>query len=167
MPEQPFREEDVIGTMKYPDGDDLTIVKEDDDLRMHMHDAGGWYSRGFCTEDVAELLRQLAEKDDELSRLRESHIWACHEVEQILGKALGYPWYKDDQKNFPGTTEADGVCFGEHVPETLAQEAAQKIRTLRRLLRTICPYKYSDTFNQPPTDEVRKALWKEIREALK
>lgn len=47
------------------------------------------------------------------------------EVEQILGKALGYPWYKDDPKNFPDATEADGVCTGEHTYLTLAMEAAK------------------------------------------
>lgn len=51
------------------------------------------------------------------------------EVEQILGKALGYPWYKDDQKNFPGATEADGVCVGEHTVPTLAFEAARRLPT--------------------------------------
>jgi len=51
----------------------------------------------------------------------------AYEVEQVLGKALGYPKYSDDQKNFPGTTEKDGVCVGEHVPESLLSEAAKKI----------------------------------------
>ncbi len=50
-----------------------------------------------------------------------------HEVEQTLGAALGYPWFKDDQKNFPGATAADGVCIGEHVAGTLAQEAADAL----------------------------------------
>lgn len=50
-----------------------------------------------------------------------------HEIEQILGKALGYPWYKDDQKNWPDATEDDGVCVGEHVAVTLAMEAADKL----------------------------------------
>ena len=49
------------------------------------------------------------------------------ETEQILGQALGYPWYKDDQKNFPGTTEADGVCVGEHVGPSIAAEAAKRL----------------------------------------
>jgi len=53
------------------------------------------------------------------------------EVEQVLGKALGYPWYKDDQKNFPGTTVADGVCVGDHVPESLLDEAARRILGVR------------------------------------
>jgi hypothetical protein len=52
------------------------------------------------------------------------------EVMQTLGKALGYPWYKDDPKNFPNATEADGICPGEHVAESMAAEAATKITTL-------------------------------------
>ncbi len=52
-------------------------------------------------------------------------------VEQIAGQALGYPWFKDDQKNFPGATEADGVCIGEHVAGTIVQELASKLATLQ------------------------------------
>lgn len=53
------------------------------------------------------------------------------DIEQILGKALGYPWFKDDQKNFPDATEKDGVCVGDHVALTLAEEAADKIKQLK------------------------------------
>jgi len=53
------------------------------------------------------------------------------EVCQFLGRALGYPWYCDDQKNFPGATPDDGVCVGEHVAETIAAEAALEIYNLR------------------------------------
>jgi hypothetical protein len=49
------------------------------------------------------------------------------EICQILGKALGWPMFADDQTNFPGATEADGVFVGEHVAETLAAEAASKL----------------------------------------
>ncbi len=59
-----------------------------------------------------------------------------HEIEQILGKALGYPWFKDDQKNFPDATEVDGVCIGDHVPATLAMEAARWIAKLSDELAT-------------------------------
>jgi len=52
------------------------------------------------------------------------------DVSQTLGKALGYPWFKDDPKNFPDATEADGVCVGDHVAESLAVEAANKIKEL-------------------------------------
>ena len=52
------------------------------------------------------------------------------EIEQILGKALGYPWYKDDPKNFPNATEADGVCVGDNTACSLANEAAKRIEDL-------------------------------------
>ena len=52
------------------------------------------------------------------------------EIEQILGKALGYPWYKDDLKNFPTATEADGVCVGVETAWSLAMIAADKIKEL-------------------------------------
>jgi hypothetical protein len=66
----------------------------------------------------------------ELEAEAEAGIKMGHEIEQILGKALGYPWYKDDQQNFPGATEADGVCVGEHVAESIAAEAANRIAQL-------------------------------------
>ena len=52
------------------------------------------------------------------------------EIEQILGKALGYPWFKDDTKNFPNSTEADGVCVGVETAWSLAMIAADRIREL-------------------------------------
>jgi len=64
-------------------------------------------------------------------RATKAYIRTSYEVEQALGKALGYPWYKDDQKNFPGATEADGVCVGEHIAVTIAREAARKITELK------------------------------------
>jgi hypothetical protein len=70
----------------------------------------------------------------ELLELRNRVIADEQEIEQILGKALGYPWYKDDQKNFPGATEADGVCIGDHVAVTIAMEAADRITKLTTLL---------------------------------
>ena len=56
------------------------------------------------------------------------------EIEQILGKALGYPWFKDDQDNFPNATEADGVAVGDHTAWSLAMEAADKIKHLENQL---------------------------------
>ena len=52
---------------------------------------------------------------------------SLHRTEQLLAKKLGYPWYKDDQKNFPGATEADGVCIGEGDYESLAMQAARQL----------------------------------------
>ena len=58
-------------------------------------------------------------------------------IEQTLGRALGYPWYKDDQKNFPGSTDEDGVCVGDHVAESIAAEAAHRIELLREEIRLL------------------------------
>ena len=52
------------------------------------------------------------------------------EIEQILGKALGYPWYKDDPDIFPKATEADGVCVGIETAWSLAMIAADRIKEL-------------------------------------
>jgi hypothetical protein len=48
------------------------------------------------------------------------------EIEQILGKALGYPEYYPDISD----VNDGSVCVGEHVPASLAEEAATKIRSL-------------------------------------
>jgi hypothetical protein len=56
------------------------------------------------------------------------------EICQILGKALGYPWFKDDRKNFPEATELDGVCTGDHVAITIVEEAAKCIADLEHRL---------------------------------
>ena len=56
------------------------------------------------------------------------------EISQTLGKVLGCPWFKDDPTNFPDATEADGVCVGDEVAESLAVGAARQITTLRALL---------------------------------
>jgi hypothetical protein len=63
--------------------------------------------------EIAELQRQI--------KGYQHHI---DEAEQEAGKALGYPWYKDDQKNFPGATEENGVCIGEHVVDTIVAKLA-------------------------------------------
>lgn len=73
----------------------------------------------------------------EIERLKKIGIESDHEIQQILGKVLGYPWYKDDQKNFPGATEKDGVCTGEHVAATLAMEAADRIKHLEYIVEPI------------------------------
>jgi hypothetical protein len=52
------------------------------------------------------------------------------EISQTAGQALGYPWFKDDQKNFPGATEEHGVCIGDHVPETIVDELATRYRRI-------------------------------------
>jgi hypothetical protein len=73
----------------------------------------------------------------EVDRLRIGAARQNEEICQSFGKALGYPWYRDDQQNFPGTTDADGVCVGEHVAETLGAEAAAAIARLKAELEAM------------------------------
>jgi hypothetical protein len=73
---------------------------------------------------IAELERQIKGYQSE-----------CRDVEQALGRALGYPRFCDDQKNFPGSTDADGVCVGEHTPATVAESAARRIAELESVIR--------------------------------
>lgn len=65
-----------------------------------------------------------------VERERDSATSEIRKAEQTLGKALGFPWHKDDPKNFPDATEADGVCTGPYTPATLAELAAERIREL-------------------------------------
>jgi hypothetical protein len=76
---------------------------------------------------AADVLERAA---DEIERLRLACTKMNDEVCQRLGKALGYPWFKDDQENFTGATEESGVCTGEHVAESIAAEAARRIGNL-------------------------------------
>jgi hypothetical protein len=72
--------------------------------------------------------KTLKDADDLLLKL----IMEDHEIEQMCGKALGYQWYKDDLKNFPSATEADGVCTGEHVSASIVDELANKFERLHK-----------------------------------
>ena len=71
------------------------------------------------------------QRDVEIARLRTALSKQNDEICQTLGLALGYPKFCDDQANFPGTTEANGVCVGDHVAESIAAEAAGIISKLR------------------------------------
>lgn len=82
--------------------------------------------------DAAVTNKAEAEKHEaEAKRLMTACVKMNDEIGQVLGKALGYLWYKDDQEHFPGATEADGVFVGEHVAETVAMEAARTITELK------------------------------------
>lgn len=88
------------------------------------------YVRMSTEEKLAKAKRIVRELEEKLALLRTGAIQNENTIQQILGKALGYPWYKDDPKNFPDATEEHGVCVGEHVAASLAAEAADKIRDL-------------------------------------
>jgi hypothetical protein len=74
-----------------------------------------------------QALTPHAPAQAEIDRLRNACAQQNEEVCQVLGKALGYPWFKD---HFPDASEADGVCVSDHVAESLADEAAARIKSL-------------------------------------
>jgi hypothetical protein len=77
--------------------------------------------------DYQAAIKRIAKLEDGIAR-------ESHDIEQSLGIALGYPWYKDDPKNFPDATEESGVCVGEHVPASIAAEAARRITELEAVI---------------------------------
>lgn len=77
------------------------------------------------------LMNELKEGIGVLEQLRK-YQEELEEIEQTLGKALGYPWYIEDPKNFPNATEADGVCVGIETAWSLAKIAADKIKELEK-----------------------------------
>jgi hypothetical protein len=124
----------AMGDQAAPSGETGKLVSE---LEGWVRDM--WTVSGIDEDDRALLLKtaaHLTTQAAEIARLtarleevegerdgRRKQLDAC---EQIAGKVLGYPWFKDDQKNFPGATEADGVCIGEHVAETIVEELARR-----------------------------------------
>lgn len=81
-----------------------------------------------CT--LEQVFGAFKSAKQERDQLRVAICKSSDEIERVLGKALGYPWYKDDQENFPGATELNGVCVGDHVVESIAAEAANRISQL-------------------------------------
>ncbi len=82
---------------------------------------------------VDSLVEAIAKANQELIRQRDGYQKECHLIEQHLGKALHYP------ELYPlASREDDGqVCIGEHVPETLAMEAARRIQELELRLEQL------------------------------
>jgi hypothetical protein len=81
----------------------------------------------------SEVLDRAAAFDapSDLERQRDHYKSACiqmqHEVCQTLGKALGFPMYKDDQVVFPGADDSTGYFTEPHTAETMALLALDRI----------------------------------------
>lgn len=84
-----------------------------------------------------ELTRLRTEKMTELGRQREGFIAEQSRIEQVLGRELGMTRFCDDQKNWPGATDEDGVCVGEHTALTLAMTAADELTRLRERVKEL------------------------------
>jgi hypothetical protein len=86
---------------------------------------------GTTSQAIYEAVCVDIEKYRKLKNETQSNeLTELEKIEQILGKALGYPWYKDDPDIFPKATEADGVCVGVETAWSLAMIAADKIKEL-------------------------------------
>jgi len=85
---------------------------------------------------------RLREKLVESERVRDGVFREMDEVDQRLGRALGYPHYylKDGKVVGPdvdGAVKDERVCTGDHVPGTLAAEAAGRISALNDQLERL------------------------------
>lgn len=106
--------------------------------RMEASEITPTWATIYDLNAVVERLRaDLATAERERDRLRKAAVDQNHQIEQTLGAALGYPRYCDDLETFPEATEADGVCVGDLVAETLAEEAAALIARYRAALSRI------------------------------
>lgn len=126
------------------------------DIVMRLRE-GVW---GRARRADAVIQANMQEGADEIERLRLACTKMNDEVCQRLGKALGYPWFKDDQTNFSGATEENGVCTGEHVAESIAAEAAAEIERLRAALHRI-------SLGSQNSGTTKEDLGREARAALK
>lgn len=94
------------------------------DLLLIVHDIDP--KPGTIIEHARQLERELNAANARIARITDGFRREQNDIEQTCGKALGYPRFCDDQKNFPGSTEADGVIIGDHVAESIAAELANK-----------------------------------------
>ena len=130
LAEELVRQREALG-----EGTPYVWLPEDGDTSGARVD--GYLDLGLLVERVVDAAGVSAEAlkltllEEAHQRLREAAIREAREIDQTLGRALGFPRYADDPVNFPGATDADGVCTGEHVPATLAQGAADEIARLR------------------------------------
>lgn len=72
----------------------------------------------------------LAAKDAEIERWRRLYGELEHDVEQQLGRLLGFPPYPEDW----GTAD---VCVGDHVPESLLAAVCAEVERLRAELAAV------------------------------
>ena len=94
-------------------------------------DAGNYRGKcEICGTANMDMLTDDACMACEVERLKGALSAQQAEISQILGRALNYPKFSDDQKNFPGAT-GDDVCVGDRVAESLSEESAKVIVALR------------------------------------
>jgi hypothetical protein len=93
-------------------------------------------TRNQLISDYGEIIDNQREEIARLKTQKENMLKEFREIEQMLGKALHYPWFKDDQENFPGTTEADGVVIAGPT-WGVAMHAANTINELKERVQKL------------------------------
>lgn len=86
-------------------------------------------TRGQLLEDYGAIIDNQRGEIFRLQKQNNAMLLELRHIEQILGKALHFPWFKDDPVNFPNATEKDGVVVAGPTWE-LAMHAADKIKRL-------------------------------------
>ncbi len=126
----------IIDHPPRPSTDDIN-PEQDVSVIAKVYDANDWLitkERADLIAEAGTVLHETGMGPRELSARVKVLEHACSkqndEVCQTLGKSLGFLWFKDDQKNFPGATKENGVCVGEHVAESIAESASKRIRVL-------------------------------------
>ena len=87
---------------------------------------GSHYAGANTVDCARQLERELNAANARISYITDAFRREQNDIEQTCGRALGYPRFCDDQENFPGSTESDGVCIGEHVAASIVAELANK-----------------------------------------
>lgn len=108
---------------------------------------------------IAAIEAKLAEREATIADFKQASAKENDEICQLLGKAMGYPWFKDDQKNFPGSTEEHGVCVGEHVAVTLAMEAEKTIAEQGAKLAAATRYQFGNVTIRYESDVKKWMVW--------
>lgn len=111
--------------------EDGTEDRSCDYVRFVCHTYIQLHIKDPCNQSpTCKNITRVAELEAHIKTITEGCARENLNIEQICGEALGYPRYCDDQENFPGATEEDGVCVGEHVAASIASELAGKYRDL-------------------------------------
>jgi hypothetical protein len=162
----PLPPDELLGGYKIVCVDDSPMLASETLMYFVEDSKGKRYSK--VSADIvdkmlhAQLLKLQPELDRREARIKQLELGkklsmeSDNRIEQAIGKVLGYPAYKDDQKNFPNATEANGVCVGDHVAESLVMELVGKFKELEAQLDHDCLQCSKDLEIQFRADQNRK-----------
>ena len=132
-----------------------------------------------AAEELAEVgKRELAEAKVHIKKLEYIEYNFSRqnfEICQTLGKALGYPWYKYNQRNFPGETKSlaeqivTSLAASEAIADNLTVALAQALAGLTMAVTHITPALQPNIYEELENDinSVRRALLAPLAEVVK